>query len=144
MAAVASPVVAPGKSHSLPRHLVPCVVFHSPIPAPIHVPYHHPLVSCSTLMSSASRSKSPSPTKKVTPEIVVDKPEATVNVEDVASSGGAEDEKPDTSDVGESSFSSPISIFPSPLHLPFPPRPPSPQHERVSRPTLLYMSSCIP
>jgi hypothetical protein len=81
-------------------------------------PYHNALVSCSTLMSSASRSKSPSPTKKATPEIVVDKPEATVNVEDVASSGGAEDEKPDTSDVGESSFSFPNTIFPSPSIFP--------------------------
>jgi hypothetical protein len=78
------------------------------------------LVFCPPLMSSASRSKSPSPTKKATPEIVVDKPEATVNVEDVASSGGAEDEKPDTSDVGESSFSCPHTIFPLPSILPPP------------------------
>jgi hypothetical protein len=61
-------------------------------------------VSCTPLTPSASRSKSPSPTKKVTPEIVVEKAEASVNVEDVPSSGGGEDEKPDTSDVGESSF----------------------------------------
>ena len=59
-------------------------------------------------MSSASRSKSPSPTKKATPEIVVEKPEAVVNVEDVPSSGDAEEEKPDTDDVGESSLSSHI------------------------------------
>jgi len=74
-------------------------------------------------MSSASRSKSPSPTKKATPEIVVEKPEAVVNVEDVPSSGDAEDEKPDTDDVGESSLFSHLNLLiprnqPSP-HPPF-------------------------
>jgi hypothetical protein len=107
-------------------------------------PYHNPLVLCPTLMSSASRSKSPSPIKKATPEIVVDKPEATVNVEDVASSGGAEDEKPDTSDVGESSFSFAYTIFPSPSISPPPFNHLSSKHGRVSRSTLLYMSSCLP
>jgi hypothetical protein len=87
-------------------------------PCTLAYPFQNPLVFCPPLMSSASRSKSPSPTKKATPEIVVDKPEATVNVEDVASSGGAEDEKPDTSDVGESSFSSSNTIFTSPSIFP--------------------------
>jgi hypothetical protein len=97
------------------------------------------LVFYPTLMSSASRSKSPSPAKKATPEIVVDKPEATVNVEDVASSGGAEDEKPDTSDVGESSFSSPNTIFPLPSILP----PPSITfHQSMKGCTTLHSYTC--
>jgi hypothetical protein len=68
------------------------------------------------LTATAPRSKSPSPTKKVTPEIVIEKPEASVNVEDVPSSGDAE-EKPDPNDMtGEYIFPFLHAISPSTLH----------------------------
>jgi hypothetical protein len=69
--------------------------------------------------SIGSLSKSSSP-KKITPEIIIDKTEATVNVEDVPSSGTEEEKKPDDDAdmTGEYRF---ILVTSTP-HLPSPQR----------------------